>query len=213
MAPPRQFRVTKSGWYTASKDEVKERLKEAVQVYEEAEGSLSISEAARLYAISKTTLYHRIKGRQDQLSYAVSKQRLTPEEEESIQNLVLEIQSWGFPPRVAQLQEMTEELLQARHEFKELGKNWTAGFLNRHPVLQSKYSRTLDPDRFFAQNRDSIQQWFDLYWSIKAKHGILDEDTYNIDENGYMMGIAGSSKVVFSKYQKQTFINQAGNRE
>ncbi len=33
------------------------------------------------------------------------------------------------------------------------------------------------------------------------------------DENGYIMGIAGSSKMVFSKYQKQTFINQAANRE
>ena len=32
-------------------------------------------------------------------------------------------------------------------------------------------------------------------------------------ENGYMMEIAGSSKVVFSKYQKRAFINQAGNRE
>ena len=36
---------------------------------------------------------------------------------------------------------------------------------------------------------------------------------YNMDENGYMMGIVGSSKVVFSKYQKQAFINQPGNRE
>ena len=34
-----------------------------------------------------------------------------------------------------------------------------------------------------------------------------------IRENGYMMGIAGSSKVVFSKYQKQAFINQPGNQE
>ena len=34
-----------------------------------------------------------------------------------------------------------------------------------------------------------------------------------MNENGCMMDIAGSSKVVFSKYQKQAFINQAGNRE
>lgn len=53
-----------------------------------------------------------------------------------------------------------------------------------------------------------IQEWFDSYQSIKAEYGILDGDTYNIDENGYMIGIAGSSKVVFSKYQKQ-----AGSRE
>ncbi len=81
MAPPRQFYVTKLGWYTASKDKVRERLKEAVQVYEKEKRSLSISEAARLYAVSKTTLYHRIKKRQDLRSFEIV---LTPEEEESI---------------------------------------------------------------------------------------------------------------------------------
>ena len=34
--------------------------------------------------VSKTTLYNRIHGRQDQASYGVTKQRLTPEIEESI---------------------------------------------------------------------------------------------------------------------------------
>ena len=36
---------------------------------------------------------------------------------------------------------------------------------------------------------------------------------YNMDENGYMISIVKSSKVVFLKYQKQAFINQAGNQE
>ena len=34
-----------------------------------------------------------------------------------------------------------------------------------------------------------------------------------MDENGYMIGIAGSSMMVFSKSQKQAFINQASNWE
>ena len=108
---------------------------------------------------------------------------------------------------------MAEELLRAKQDFKELSKNWSEKFLSRHPVLQSKYSRTLDQERFLTQNRDSIQEWFDLYLSIKAEHSILNKDTYNMDENSNMMGIAGSSKVVFSNDQKQVFINQAGNRE
>ena len=95
---------------------------------------------------------------------------------------------------------MAEELLRAKQDFKQLGKNLLEKFFSRHPILQSKYSRTLDQERFLAQNRDSIQEWFNLYWSIQAQHGILDEVTYNMDENDYMMGIAGSSKVVFSKY-------------
>lgn len=112
---------------------------------------------------------------------------------------------------------MAEELLQAKQDFKELGKNWSEKFLGRHPILQSKYSCTLDQKRFLAQNRDLIREWFDLYWHIKAQHSILDEDTYNIDENGYIMGVTGSFKMVFSKSQKQAFIkafiNQAGNWE
>ena len=138
---------------------------------------------------------------------------MTPEEEESIKSWVLEIKSWGFPPRVAQLREMAKELLRAKDDYKELGKNWVSGFLDRHPTLQAKYNRTFDQDRFLAQNQDIIQDWFSLYQSIKAEYGILDEDTYNMDENWYIIGIAGSSKVVFSKYQKQAFMNQAGNRE
>lgn len=45
---------------------------------------------------------------------------------------------------------------------------------------------------------------FNLYWSNKTKYGILDEDTYNIDGNKYIIDIIGSFKVVFSKYWKQT---------
>ncbi len=48
---------------------------------------------------------------------------------------------------------------------------------------------------------------------MKAEYGIFDEDTYNIDKTGHMMDIAGSSKVVFPKYQKRAFMNQAWNRK
>ena len=102
---------------------------------------------------------------------------------------------------------MAEGLLKAKGDYKELGKNWISGFLNRHPTLQAKYSCILNQDRFLAQNQDIIQDWFNLYQFIKAEYGILEIDTYNMDENGDMMGIAGSSKVVFSKYQKQTCMN------
>ena len=204
MAQNMPFRVTKPGSGTIPRGEARDRLKKAVQAYKEGEGSLSISKAARLHVLTKITLYN---GRRDQASYGVTKQRLTSEEEESIENWVLEIQSWGFSPRVAQLREMAEELLQARGDYKELGINCTPGFLTRHPILQSKYSRTLDQKQFLAQDPAIIQEWFDLYQSIKDKYGKLDED---MDENGYMMGIAGASKVMFSKYQKQAFIKQAG---
>ena len=51
---------------------------------------------------------------------------------------MLQLQSWGFPPRIAQLREMAEELLRAKQDFKELGKNLSEKFLGRHSVLQVK---------------------------------------------------------------------------
>lgn len=33
-----------------------------------------------------------------------------------------------------------------------------------------------------------------------------------MDENGYIINIMGSSKVTFSKYQKQAFVNQVRKR-
>ena len=118
---------------STSREEARERLNDAVKAYDQAEGLLSITQAARLYVVSKATLYRRINGRRDQASYGILKQRLTPEEEESIKSWVLEIQSWGFPPRVAQLREMATELLQAKGDYRELEKNWVSAFLDRYP--------------------------------------------------------------------------------
>ena len=108
---------------------------------------------------------------------------------------------------------MAEELLRAKRDYKELGKNWVSGFLSCHPTLQAKYSHSLHQDRFVTQNRDIIKHWFNLYWSIKVEYGIFHEDIYKMNKNRYMMSIAGSFKMVFLKYQKQVFINQAGNQE
>ena len=69
MAPQRQFRVTKPGSRITSKDETRERLNYAIQLYEQAEESLSNTQAAKLCAISKATLYRRINGHRDQVLY------------------------------------------------------------------------------------------------------------------------------------------------
>ena len=126
------------------KDEARQCLQQAFQAYEEAEGGLSITQAASLHTVSKTMLCHRINGRRDQVLYITSKQRLTPKEEEHRQNWMLQLQSWGFPPRIAKLCKIAEELLRAKQDFKKLGKNWSEKFLSCHLVLQSKYSRTFD---------------------------------------------------------------------
>ena len=111
MALFQQLWVTKLRLHTTLKDEARQRLQQAVQAYEEAKGVLSITQAAWLHAVSKTTIYNRINGRRNQVLYITSKQQLMLKEKESLQDLVLHLQFWGFPPRIAQLREMAEDLL------------------------------------------------------------------------------------------------------
>ncbi len=51
---------------------------------------------------------------------------------------------------------MAHELFQAKGDYKELGINWNSGFLERQPALQSKYSRTLDQERYLAEDLENI---------------------------------------------------------
>ncbi len=78
MAQKSPYRVTKPGSSVTSRDANRDRLQQAVEAVTNAKGFLSITHAAKLYGVSKTTLYHQINGRRYQQSYGVSKQRLTP---------------------------------------------------------------------------------------------------------------------------------------
>jgi hypothetical protein len=46
-------------------------------------------------------------------------------------------------------------------------------------------SRPRDYWRVLCSNLTVISPWFDLVRNVKAKYGILDEDTYNFDETGF----------------------------
>lgn len=213
MAPGEQtYRVSKHKTRTI-RNARRERLLGAVAAIQEANGALSISQAARRFVVPKSTLAARLRGQRDQESYGCSKQKLTPEEETSLEAWVLQLQAWGWPPRVSQLRDMAHELLRGKDDNTKLGANWITWYLSRHPGLKSKYSRTLVQERFLAEDPVIFHEWFELYNSVKAEYGILDKDTYNMDEKGFMMGVAESAKVVFSKHERQAFVRHCGNRE
>ena len=108
---------------------------------------------------------------------------------------------------------MAQNLLQAKGNIIKLGQNWVSAFFSCHTGLKFKYSRILDQERYLAEDPRIIQDWFAFYASMKAKYNILNEDKYNMDEKRFMMGVAGSVKTVLSKYEKQAFVKQCGNRE
>jgi hypothetical protein len=61
-----------------------------------------------------------------------------------------------------------------------------------------KWDRKLHSQRALCQDPGKFRAWFKLVEDTRQKYGILDEDTYNFDETGFMMGVASTSKVVTS---------------
>jgi hypothetical protein len=61
----------------------------------------------------------------------------------------------------------------------------------------------LDKDRVISEDPDQIRRFFELFQTTKDKYDIYDDDVYNMDEKGIMMGVLAKLKVICSrKYKK-----------
>ncbi|KAF7569154.1 hypothetical protein PtrM4_031950 [Pyrenophora tritici-repentis] len=54
--------------------------------------------------------------------------------------------------------------------------------------LRTCFNRAYDRQRALCENPALIRSWFELIEKTKAKLGICDEDIYNFDEAGFIMG-------------------------
>ena len=95
-----------------------------------------------------------------------------------------------------------------------VGKHWTRPFIQQKPELQTRMSRSYDNQRALCEDPTKIQDWFRLVANTIAKYGIREEDIYNFDETGFLMGVIGSTLVETSSERRSNAkLVQPGNRE
>jgi hypothetical protein len=126
---------------------------------------------------------------------------------------ILDLATRGFPPRLAAVADMANSL-RAERQLGHVGTNWPSTFVKRRPELTTKFNRKYDYKRALCDDPKIIQGWFSLVANIKAKYGILDEDTFNFDESGFMMGQISTGSVVTALERRgRPKAVQQGNRE
>ena len=80
--------------------------------------------------------------------------------------------------------------------------------MKRHPELQIETQQSLDVQRQIAQDPETIEAFFDKYEATGAQYGVLNEDTWNFDETGFLIGYGRSQKVLAktknTKKEKET---------
>ena len=83
-----------------------------------------------------------------------------------------------------------------------VGVGWPDKFLRRTPALKTRWTRRYDRQRALTEDPEKLCQWFSIVEATRAEHGILDEDTYNFDETGFMMGVVSSQLVVTGSHRR-----------
>lgn len=126
---------------------------------------------------------------------------LTKLKERQIIEHILELVARGYLPGPTAVADMANSL-RAERNMSHVGLNWPSTFIQRFPELTTKFNRKCDHNRALYEDTEVIQGWFSLAADIKAKYGIQQEDIYNFDETGFMMGQL-STGVVFTASKRR----------
>jgi len=176
----------------------------------------SIRAAAYSYDVSRDTLGRRQRGILSRLETTPNSRLFTDTEEEVIVRRILDLDTQGFSPRISIIREIANIVLincDASHP-QTVGKNWPTTFINRKDELRTMWNRKYDYQRAKCEDPAIIEPWFNIVRNLKAKYGILDEDTWNFDETGFQMGVIMTSKVVTRTERKgRPKTKQPGNQE
>ena len=85
--------MSKHNTFSTIQNAQREYLLVAVAIIQEAKRALLIFQVAMHYNVSKMTLSDWLQGSHDKVSYGHSKQKLTTEEEASLESWVLQLQA------------------------------------------------------------------------------------------------------------------------
>jgi hypothetical protein len=175
--------------------------------------NLSARAAGKIYSINHEKLSRRRRGMRSRRDIPANSRKLTDLEESVLLQHILDLATKGFPPRMSIVEDMANRLRTTR-DASRVGIHWASNFVKRHPELRARFQRKYDYQRAKCEDPAIIRGWFELVRNTIAKYGINDEDMYNFDETGFMMGVISTAMVVTSSDGRtKAKMIQPGNRE
>ncbi len=174
---------------------------------------MSIRYVMQTYDVLQSTFRDRIKGCIPKTEERNARYNLTPTEEDTIVQYILDLDSRGFPPRIDNMRDIADLLCKTR-DAKPVGKQWPYNFVRRRPELKTRFSRAYDFQRVLCEDPKLINAWFRLMANIRTKYGIQDYDFYNFDETSFIMGvICGNIVIIYVDRRGRGKQLQPSNRE
>ena len=189
-----------------------EALENAKRLYE-SNGGVSQRAAAREAGVNNDTFRRYLKGKESHATGHEGQQRLSKEQEDALEAIILESSALGYPPGTAEVLDCANYFLQLKQPSATLGKNWIYAFKRRHPVLQAAQSKRMDVARIVACEEGRLLTFLDLYSATVRKHKVAPEAIWNMDETGIIMNATNRRELVYTSTAcPVTFTRAPGNR-
>ena len=173
-----------------------------------------IAAVARKYGIKRTTLSRRWKGVTTTRAQAAEDKRfLNNQQEQQLIQHIRQLCDRCLPPTPAIMVNIASRLAG-----RTPGGKWCSRFVKRHKdELDSRYLNSLDLERHHADSITSYEQYFSIVGKKMEEYRILPENTYNMDEKGFLIGRITKARRVFQKdlgaSDKLLGAGQDGSRE
>jgi hypothetical protein len=158
--------------------------------------TFSYATMARKYGVVRTTLMCRHKGitasRTTRISHT---QKLNPQQEEELIKYIEGLTACRLQPTREMVQNFASGIAK-----EDVGKNWVNRFITRHKKdVKSHWTTAMDQNRHQANLELKYRLFFQLLADVMEKYGIEPCHTYNMDDKGFLIGVIGRSKSIFSK--------------
>lgn len=175
---------------------------------------INYTQIARQFGVNRVTLSRRHQGAQGtKKAQYENMQLLNPQQTKDLINYINKQAKNGLFCSNQMVKNFAAEIAG-----REPGSNWVSRFLKKHEdKLMSAYTTGIDSSRKKADSAFKYSLYFEALKRKMDEYDIQPEDTYNMDEKGFLIGIISKAKRIFSK---ESFINggikqhlQDGNRE
>jgi hypothetical protein len=173
-----------------------------------------IAATARSHGVVRSTLWRRWKGIATTRGQAGEDKRLlNDQQEQQLLSHMRDLCDRCLPPTPAIVSEIASQL-----GGKAPGHNWCSRFVERHgDELDSRFLNSLDLERHHADSVTSFERYFSISGDKVKEYGILPENTYNMDEKGFLLGRITKARRIFPKDMKASGkllgAGQDGSRE
>lgn len=179
-------------------------------------GRCTVRQAAKEFAVPKSSLGDRVSGRVAPGSRSGPAQLITSADEELLVEFALYMSKHGFPLTKQQLVSFASTIYKRQHRrvaFSKLGQTWWLNFRKRQEKnITIQPADSVVRGRTLCVRKEAVDQFFHLLSDVMDAHGVRDKphQIFNCNETGFQLG---RKRVILSKPASLGFKPTPGLRD